>query len=255
MTSNGSRNCDSAAERRYLILRLEAPLMSFGGVMVDGRGVEMALPAKSLITGLLANALGYRREQTDRLQALQDRLYFAVQVDRTGTPMRDFQTAQLGANDTAWTTRGVAEGRAGGAATYDSPYIRERDYHADRSCAVAIWLDPPEQAPSLEALSSALENPARPLFIGRKPCLPSEYLSRGVRVAANPQDALASHWLEDAHNADYFEQVDGRAHTLSDFQVSGERLWRHQIHAGQQRWRRHHIVRPGIAVSSAGGST
>lgn len=239
-------------ERQYLILRLEAPMMSFGGVMVDGRGVEMALPAKSLLTGLLANALGYRREQAEKLQALQDRLRFVVQIDRNGTPLRDFQTARLGAADKAWTTRGIPEGRAGGKPTYDSPYIRERDFHADRSCAVALWLEPPEKSPGLDTLAQALQHPARPLFIGRKPCLPSVYLFQGIERAGSPQAALAAHWLDDAADAELFEPADHRAHNLDDLTVSGERMWRHQVHGGQQRWRRRRIERPAPADYATG---
>ena len=43
---------------RILLLRLEAPLMSFGSVLVDKRGPTDRHPGTALITGLLANALG-----------------------------------------------------------------------------------------------------------------------------------------------------------------------------------------------------
>jgi CRISPR-associated Cas5-like protein len=41
-----------------LLLRLEAPLMSFGGVAIDYRGVTRTFPGCAMLTGLITNALG-----------------------------------------------------------------------------------------------------------------------------------------------------------------------------------------------------
>lgn len=161
---------------RHLILNLESPLMAFGGETIDNYGVIRWFPSASMLTGLLANALGWRRVDRERHQQLQDRLVFAVRIDREpdgGVRMRDFQTAQLAASDMGWTTRGQPEGRAGGANTYNSPHLRYRDYFADMRVTVALRLDPDGGSPTLDNLASALQEPKRPLFIGRKPCIPS----------------------------------------------------------------------------------
>jgi CRISPR system Cascade subunit CasD len=158
---------------QFLLLRLEAPLVAFGGEAVDARGVISDFPAASMITGLLANALGFRRGEREHLQRLQNRLIFAARIDREGERITDFQTAELGRNDLGWTTRGYPEGRAGGAGTYIGPHIRRRDYEVDKSVAVALRLDAPAETPTLEDCAAALVEPARPLFVGRKPCLPS----------------------------------------------------------------------------------
>jgi CRISPR system Cascade subunit CasD len=156
----------------FLLLRLEGPLLAFGGEAVDARGVIGDFPAASMMTGLLANALGFRRSERDRLQRLQDRLIFAARIDREGARITDFQTAELGHNDLGWTTRGHSEGRAGGVGTYIGPHIRRRDYDSDKSVAVALRLDTPDEPPTLQDCAAALAEPARPLFMGRKPCLP-----------------------------------------------------------------------------------
>ena len=78
---------------KHLILNLEAPLMSFGGETVDNLGVIRPYPAVSMLTGLLANALGWRRIERQRHQDLQDRLVFAARIDREshgGLSMQDF---------------------------------------------------------------------------------------------------------------------------------------------------------------------
>ena len=164
---------------RHLILNLESPLMAFGGETIDNLGVIRWFPAASMLTGLFANALGWRRTERERHQRLQDRLVFAARIDREpagGVRMTDFQTAQLGAKDQGWTTHGRPEGRAGGANTYDAPHLRFRDYFADMRVTVALRLEPAGDEPTLDNLAGALQEPARPLFIGRKPCLPTTSL-------------------------------------------------------------------------------
>lgn len=176
---------------RYLMLALEGPLAGYGAEMVDARGPVRDWPGASLLTGLLANALGYMRGDRQAHARLQERLRFAVRIDRAGARLRDFQTAKLEKDDKGWTTRGEPEGRKG--ATYDTPHIRERDYFADLALTVALTLDPPEELPDLAALGSALERPARPLFLGRKPCLPSRPIYAGMIEADDAVHALILH--------------------------------------------------------------
>ena len=185
---------------RHLVLNLESPLMSFGGETIDAYGVIRLFPAASMLTGLFANALGWRRTERERHQRLQDRLVFATRIDREpagGVRMTDFQTAQLGAKDQGWTTRGQPEGRAGGANTYDAPHLRFRDYFADMRVTVALRLEPVGDEPTLDDLSNALQEPARPLFIGRKPCLPTTRLFRGFSEGGTALAALLATVLDE----------------------------------------------------------
>ena len=178
---------------RHLIVRLEAPLMAFGGETIDNLGVIRPFPAASMLTGLFANALGWRRVERERHQELQDRMIFAARIDREpagGVRMTDFQTAQLAANDRGWTTRGAPEGRAGGANTYHAPHLRYRDYYADMRVTVALRLEPADDAPTLDELAQTLQEPKRPLFIGRKPCLPSAPLFGGFVEGDTALEAL-----------------------------------------------------------------
>lgn len=175
---------------RHLVLRLEAPLMAFGDVMIDRLGPVRDTPSASTVTGLLANALGVYRWETAQLDRLQQRLVFGCRLDRRGHRFTEFQTAQLGADDRGWTTRGRAEGRAGGANTYASPHIRERDHDADARVTVALRLVDAAESPTLDDLARALDEPARPLFLGRKACLPATRLYGGVVDAPTVYDAL-----------------------------------------------------------------
>lgn len=174
----------------HLLLRLEAPIVSFGGEAIDNLGVTDELPGRSLLTGLLANALGWMRHEGARHERLQERLVFGVRLDREAQRQTDFQTAQLGANDRGWTTAGRMEERAGGASTYESPHLRWREQLCDASVLVVLRLEPPDEAPSLDDLEVALERPQRPLFIGRKHCLPARPILAGRMEAATVLDAL-----------------------------------------------------------------
>ncbi|MFA5522412.1 MAG: type I-E CRISPR-associated protein Cas5/CasD [Castellaniella sp.] len=175
---------------RYLILRLASPLMAFGGETIDNLGVIRDFPALSMITGLIANALGWDRSEVERHDSLQWRLHMGCVLAPGGQRIQDFQTAQLNKNDKAWTSWGVPEIRAGGAGTYAGPHLRYRDYHADLCAWVALTLRPAAVFPTLDDIAVRLDKPLRPLFIGRKPCLPTDRLLAGWQSAADVRSAL-----------------------------------------------------------------
>ena len=223
---------------RYMVLRLEAPLMAFGDEIVDNYGRVRTFPGASNVTGLIANALGWRRGERAEHQRLQERLDFAVRLDRPGNRIPDFQTAQLGANDRGWTTHGAPEGRAGGAAAYRSPHIRFRDMIADAALTLALRLVPADEAPTLEDCAAALARPARPLFFGRKPCLPAapllpKYLEAPDALAAA---AAAPTDLRDGEATENLHLVGAARPDLpAAFErrfVADERNWMSGVHGG-----------------------
>ena len=223
---------------RWMHLRFHAPLAAFGGEMIDAHGVIRNVPARSMLTGLLANALGWTRAMRTEHQALQERIVFGVVWERevAHSRMTDYQTAQLGKNDRAWTTRGVPAGRAGGAATYAGAHQRWRDYHADLRLAVVLRLEPADADPTLDVLAAALDRPARPLFIGRKSCLPSARIFGGwVTEAADARAALRVVAPTDASRLLAFwpegEGTGARRITT----VTDERNWVSGLHGGGRR--------------------
>lgn len=223
----------------FLVLTLDAPLMSFGCEAIDANGPTRDFPDVSMLTGLLANALGYARGDAARHQRLQDRLSFGVRMDRPGHDLRDFHTAQLSKKDQGWTTYGEPEGRAGGEGTYGSPHIRLRHYRADAALTVALRLDPAGETPTLDDLAAALMSPARPLFFGRKACLPATPILFGVRDADNVLGALQAEETRDAEAKKcVFVLPPGVVEPLSEHQVmrlTGRRDWRVGVHVGEER--------------------
>ena len=230
---------------RHLIISLEAPLLSFGGVVIDNFGFTRDFPSRSMLTGLFANALGWSRTQQDEHQNLQDRIIFAARIERESHigPLRDVQNAHIGKNDKGWTTRGRPEGRAGDS--YGGPHRRFRDYHPDALLIIALRLEPAEQNPVLDDLAHAFDFPARPLFFGRKPCLPSaplidrthacfiEASTAGEALSLIPRRERGSHelraiwpWGEAPSNA-------GKADRSTD--ICDERNWRSGLHGGSRK--------------------
>lgn len=229
---------------RHLLMRLEAPLMAFGGETIDNYGVIRDFPALSMVTGLLANALGYRREESELHDRLQARLLVGARLDRDVQRLTDFQTAQLGQDDKGWTTWGVAEGRRGDS--YKSPHLRYRDYHASLNVLVALRLEPAAESPTLDDLAQALDHPARPLFIGRKSCLPSRRIFAGWHEAENVLAALQTAQLPDKARHLRVQWPEGEGILAGDrpLDLCDERNWRSGVHGG---WR---PVREGSFVLS-----
>jgi CRISPR system Cascade subunit CasD len=242
---------------RHLLIRLQAPLIAFGGETIDNYGVIRDFPALSMMTGLMANALGWDRGDDTLHNRLQARMVMGARLDADGERLVDFQTAQLQANDKSWTTRGVAEERAGGAGTYAGPHLRYRHYHADMNVLVALRLQPAEESPTLDELAAALDKPARPLFVGRKNCLPTDRLMAGWVEAENILSALQLAMPALSHKARaQWPDGEGRLPEQQDrtLDVCDERNWTSGVHGGWRPVREgmllfkpHSITEQGIA--------
>lgn len=225
-----------------LLLRFDAPLMSFGAVVVDQRHPIWRFPGAAMLAGLIGNALGWEHRDTERLQALQERLRFAARWDAEPELLTDYQTVDLGQDflvDTGWTTRGRREDRKGGTAATGT-HIRYRDHWANGVATVALALDG-EGDPSLDTIEEALRRPARPLFIGRKPCLPASPILLGRRQAEGVKVALAAEPLADVGPRRRPQRVEALwpldegacAHAEERYD---RRDWANNIHRGSQRY-------------------
>ncbi|MGR3435478.1 MAG: type I-E CRISPR-associated protein Cas5/CasD [Shimia sp.] len=218
----------NAQGTRWLVLRLTAPMMSFGAVAIDQVGPTARWPGASMLTGLLANALGWDWDDRAAHQALQDRLVFGAMELHAGDLLTDSQNAQLGKLDRGWTTRGAPEGRTG--ASYDAPHRRRRDYLADADYRVVLRLDPADVAPTLDDVAAALDRPARPLFLGRKPCLPSRPLN-GCFVHAETVHAALDLWQRAGTVASSWPAGEGPA-GIRTVDTADRRVWSSGLHGG-----------------------
>ena len=177
---------------RVLRLILSGPVMSFGGHTVNANRPSERLPGRSMLTGLLANALGWDHlADADRHDALQARLRFAaVHLTPFTRPEEDFRTAFTTAGETAWSSLGEPIKRGGHPKTHaGGPVNAVRTLLPDAQVGVAITLLPGD-GPGLDDLARALEAPARTLYLGRKGNLPDRPLLEDIVDAQTPVDAL-----------------------------------------------------------------
>jgi CRISPR system Cascade subunit CasD len=227
---------------RILILRFDAPLMSFGGVLVDQHGPTDRFPGLSLLAGLFGNALGYHHADAGKLNALQARIEFAARWDVNPEPLVDYHTVDLGQSkmcEHGWTTRGEPEHRAGGEDARYGTHIRQRHYWANGIMTVAVSLQGQDD-PTTDELARALRTPARPLFLGRKTCLPSAPLLRSEVEAPDVLTALRDLPPDERRrDADTLMEACwpmslGEVGQCRQVPIYDSRDWRKQIHAGRR---------------------
>lgn len=227
---------------RCLILRFDAPLMSFGGVLVDQHNRTERFPGRAMLTGLIANALGWHHGDADALNDLQARIEYAARWDVPPTPLRDYHTVDLGQPHLVkpgWTTRGEPEHRDGGDAK-KGIHQRYRHYWADGVMTLALSLHAGD--PDIDAVTVALQRPARPLFLGRKTCLPAGKLVQGQREAENTFSALKAEPRDRraAPQTERFEACwppgcdDRQREAWQREHRTDDRDWRFQAHVGQR---------------------
>lgn len=236
---------------RHLLIRLSSPLIAFGGETIDNFGVIRDFPALSMLTGLIASALGWDRGDDVAHNSLQMRLRMGTRLEQPARPFRDYQTAQLFEDDCGWTSYGTAEGRAkspsyvaGIDGRRSLTLQRYRDYHADLTALVALRLEPPGESPSLDDIAQAFDRPQRPLFIGRKPCLPAGRLMAGWIDADTVLQALQMAPMPSGSTTMRVQWPDGEGQLAEShdrvLDVCDERNWTSGVHGG---WR---PVREGL---------
>ena len=240
--------------REFLILNLAGPLMSYGGVALDQTRPCNDFPTKSMITGLLSNALGWDDRHLDRSQRLQNRISMASRneaiVPGGNQPLWELHTASLRADDLMWSPSGVPVGRRGSPKTYNSPVMRHTEYRTDLRTVVAIGLEPEDESPTASELAQALMYPKKVLFIGRKTCLPSEMIYLNIALADNHTEAL--HTVK-SRSADPQDPVqwdgDENHHSVAktgEQWMSDLRDWPNRVHTGRR------MVNVGLMTKGTG---
>ena len=165
-----------------VFLRLAGALQSWGSAIAYSVHRDTYdQPSRSGVIGLLCSAMGLSSKDSDaRLKDLA-RLEMGVRIDRPGTKITDYHTVGAGW-DSAKTPHGPPPGigllKAEGGikvtsktGTYEN--IQSwRGYLSDASFLVALA----GEEELIRSLSEALQNPQRPLYLGRKCCTPSEHV-------------------------------------------------------------------------------
>ena len=158
----------------YLLFQCYAPLVSWGEIAVGGERLSSRQPSKSAIIGLLAAALGIRRDEDERMKSLTDSVGFAVQMHSGGTVLKDFHTVQTpkAERKVVYHTR---KDEMNAPNEKIGTILSRREYRCDALSVVAVWLN--TDAFTLEELANALRFPTFQLYLGRKSCPPAAHLN------------------------------------------------------------------------------
>lgn len=162
---------------KTLLLKLAGPLQSWGTRSHFQTRHTDFYPSKSAIIGMIAASFGYHRNDDESIAAL-NQLDFAVRVDRQGTLLRDYHTAQKYKNN----------------GEIDRTYVTNRYYLEDAVFVVAVghadekWID---------RIEEALRNPYYQPFMGRRSLpLPADFiLGKSTKSVV---DALREFPLQDS---------------------------------------------------------
>ncbi len=161
-----------------LLLRLSAPMQSWGTQSLFSHRDTGREPSKSGVIGLLCAALGRSRHEpvTDLAE-----LRMGVRVDREGVVRRDYHTAGMG---------GVYKVSGG---VKHSLIPSDRYYLTDAKFLVGLEGD----ALLLEKLQTALQHPTWFLFLGRKAFIPAErvWLPDGLHTTPLETTLSSYPWL------------------------------------------------------------
>lgn len=173
----------------YLLLWFEAPLQSWGFDSKFGRRDTQIFPTKSGVLGLLCSALGAGGEQREFLAEFatlgQTAISFArskqtangvIKQDREPL-LRDFHMVGSGYDDQdPWASLLIPKTSEGKKAVGGGTKMTYRYYLQDAVFAVVLEVP----AVKAETIAQALKNPAWDIYLGRKNCVPTDFIYRGT---------------------------------------------------------------------------
>lgn len=175
---------------QYLVFQLYGPLASWGVPATGEIRRSATHPTRSALVGLLAAALGIRREQEEELAALRDGVRFAVKQISPGVMLQDYHTAQVPGQDRkAW--RQTRRDELSVPKEKLNTILSTREYRCNGYWKVAVATNG-DSPWTREDLAEALRSPRFPLYLGRKACPPAAPLAPQIVEAKGIREALAT---------------------------------------------------------------
>jgi CRISPR system Cascade subunit CasD len=219
---------------RYLLLWLEAPLQSWGADSKFGRRDTLPFPTKSGILGLICAALGASGEQRELLAEMAPLgqtviSYIRTQNGKDGTKrkaeretlLRDFHMVGNGYDSSdSWQTLHIPKTADGKKAVGGGTKMTYRYYLQDAKFAVIV------EAPSQKAaaFAAALQNPVYDIYLGRKNCVPTDFVFRDIfdneeAAFAKAQEIASENDLIEDFRVVPGEDAAGESSTINDVPV------------------------------------
>lgn len=215
----------------YLLLWLEGPLQSWGHDSRFGRRDSLPFPTKSGVLGIICAALGAGGPQQTLLAQFADvdmqvlgfaRQNKAGEAVESEPLLRDFHMVGSGYDDSdPWQNLLIPKTSVGKKAVGGGTKLTYRYYLQDRF--FAVLLEVPEDLAA--AVANALQHPVWDLSLGRKNCVPTEFIFQGqftnLPEAKLAAEALA-HQKQRIHDLTVVQGAveEGEILTLNDIPVT-----------------------------------
>jgi CRISPR system Cascade subunit CasD len=218
----------------HLLLWLEGPLQCWGADSRFGRRDTLPFPTKSGVLGLICAALGAGGEQRELLAEMASYRQTVISYVRSRknkdgltikgereTLLRDFHMVGSGYNDSdAWQSQHIPKKADGGKAVGGGSKMTYRYYLQDAKFAVIVEVP----AARSQGFADALQNPVYDIYLGRKNCVPTDFVFKGIfdnetdAIAAADEIALGKNFIEDFRVVPG-DDPNGESFTLNDVPV------------------------------------
>ncbi len=165
-------------ETVYALLWLEGPMQAWGYDSYFGVRQSLDFPTKSGVLGMLLAGMGKGGSQEELLAELSPLSHTCFSLSRSHSVQRmvDYHVVGNGFRSEGWESMMIPRKRDGGYAVGGGSKLTFRHYLQDAVFAVIM------EIPSFisDAVESAFEYPVWPIFLGRKCCVPSKPIFRGI---------------------------------------------------------------------------
>jgi len=207
----------------YLLMWLEAPLQAWGVDSKFCRRDTLNFPTKSGILGLVCSALGAGGEQSELLSCLAPLTNTVLSFVRTQAAANgeerikcerepllcDFHMVGSGYDDhDPWLNLLIPKTCEGKKAVGGGAKMTYRYYLQDAFYAVA--LEVPQNKANI--LANALQNPVWDLYLGRKNCIPTDFIYRGLFNTEEEALKEAINIAQEKFLTEEFRVLDGEHH-------------------------------------------
>lgn len=179
---------------QFCLFNLYGLMAGYGGIAVGEMRSSWSRPSRSAVLGMIAAALGIRRDDEKAQANLQAGYGFSVMVLQQGTMMQDFHTIQSVSSKSLKKMNHVITRRDEMNLGDLETILSKREYLCDHVSVACIWIRDAESAQySLEEIVMAFRNPAYCLYLGRKSCPPALPVHARVIQSDSLKSAMIQH--------------------------------------------------------------
>ena len=179
---------------QFCLFNLYGLMAGYGGIAVGEMRSSWSRPSRSAVLGMIAAALGIRRDDEKAQANLQAGYGFSVMVLQQGTMMQDFHTIQSVSSKSLKKMNHVMTRRDEMNLGDSETILSKREYLCDHISVACVWIRDAESAQySLEEIVMAFRNPAYCLYLGRKSCPPALPVHARVIQSDSLKSAMIQH--------------------------------------------------------------